>query len=747
MRLLTKKSAGSYLPLFLAFVLPALIVFAAYMAAQIEPGKILPVDATLRRKEADQDLISAVTEETGVIESYRSGDPDSITVLITEYLDPFTVPALLLEGRSLEILLMTAFFLRFGLAGFSMYLLLKRRFGAAPYFKVLFSVLYGVSSVCLGASGSVSGMDLMILLPFLAGALYDGTADLDTGNKLKIVLFSFLVSLSGLPGLLTGLIAILAFSIYSSCIWHGEIYDITVSSLKASLLGVSGILISGIVNVPRLHAMNISGFPEKLFENGKVNYKLFDLISNAASGMAVTSRESYVPAVYTGIITMALIIMLFLNRKVPLRIKATLGMIMIFIYASVSYSPIERILSLFVPSYVYISSRIGVLAVLVIISAVMSLDYMKGAQVSLIYGSGFIILAVLVIANSSENIYGFMNYQLFMTFLSAVAVTCFLIHERSKASRGGRICWAIVSILAVTANVSYVFMMSDVDPADYRICEYKTGKTDESVITDVDGVIPILGDEDSYVLLNRDQFSPVSGDSVASSVNRMASGLMIGEIFTPFFTEELVNNGFEYSEGYRYRISGEGSELVLGVDNYEGFRLFISSGFAGHTECAVLNYDLDDPGSEDAFEAPFIKEIRGREDSFEVSLYADEMDQVSEFGIYTVDEQILAEFTDRAGRISDGRFTITGPIYAESTVITGIPYDGGITVTVDGRRADTYSFLGRLSFDPSSIEEGSVVQLKRADNSLLYGTLSALAGAAVCAAFVFIKKDRRKDYA
>ena len=743
MRLLNKKKIRFDLHLILAFVLPVLIITLAFTAAQIKPGSVLPEEATLRYSEMDDDILCSVESQIDswlkIRESFASQDKldgmEGMQLLITEYLDPFFILSLGLPVSWLQVFYMICYFLRFGLAGITMFLLLDRCVKGERHFSLFMAVLYSASSAAMLSAGSVTLMNLVILFPLLLRHM----DVLITGNSFvsaRYILVSMLVYLSGVTGLIQGWIMTILFALFIAILRYGKFTAVFHSLSRIVINSFIGVVLTGIINIPRLLSIQYETITLEVFEEGEMRYTFFDLVSSVASGRSVDTSDVLVPAFYMGIFTVMLVILLFLNRYIPVRIKAIVTIITVVIYITCSYTAISDVLSFTGISPACQAARLAGLTVILFVSAGVSFKNISGLPKGSIYASILFIIAIVCIANSSENIYGYMNYQLFMTVISAIVTGVYLLSYQEGAKRSYMTAFFTAAFIGLLMNCGYVFMMSDISSEDYECVTYEAGSGDR---LSMPSKIPVLADKASYVIVPGDGFTPEEGDDPAQAVNKIAKSIEIDEVFSVFDTEEIINNGFEIKDG-KYSLTEEESELILGIDLDEGEDVYVGSGIDVPLTLAEMRFSLYDEPDDFSYSGPFLECVAYDGDTFEVQLLGGKSGGKSgHIGVYTLNSHELGKLKMVTKQLVSGRFTVSSDMAGDNkgskTLITGIPYNDNIKVKVNGRSVETADYLNRVIADIGDVGSEPVVEITAELPGILAGSVLSLAGLAV---FVWI---------
>lgn len=753
MRLLDKNRIGFDAARILSAVLPVIIVLCAFFIAQTEPGSILPVEATLRKLPMDQDLMiqveDAVEDASYIRDALSSEDPilnrTAMRMLFTEYLDPFFMLALVLKAGAAEILLYMAYFVRFGLAGLCAYSMLRRSAGCKSIHALMFSVFYSVSATAVIAAGTISGMNFFILLPVMFGLMDESSRKGGFIVRVKAALMCFAVFATGIPGMLQGTIVSIIFAVFISIARHKRPVRAVRSLIILLWTIATGLLLSGIIRLPSLPA-------EENLGEGSIKFKFFDMIASFGSGMAVNATGKNVPALYCGIVTILLVIIFMIDRRVPVRMKVTFAVITVLFYVSTAYSTARSLLAYICDTGVYDSYRLAGLIVLIIFVAALSIKDVERADKKVIYGAGFIMTSVVLIANHAKDFYGYYNYQLFMTVISAVAGTVFLISSRNGSSRKRDTAFMIIAGIAVLSNLSYVFMMSNVDRSDFVIMKYAAEDDGIAIDTSID--IPIFGDSSSYIVLPGEFSGYEEGKDIGSAVNDMAEAVSGNRVFLDADMSELLNAGFIDLGDHKYVIPEDDCEIVFGIDDFLSGPVFVSSGFNYPLRVAVLDfYDDDEMAQRVSYEGPFLWETSYPDVSFDVSFWGNTSNgYVGKLGVYSLDQDALDELNRHIGKLSYRGFTIPEEFLTGGTsvkvMVTGMPYEESTKIRIGGVKANTFDYYGRLAATFTANTGNSSVMIEQSNESQLWGAASFLCGTlSIAACFVvdyLYKKRKRK---
>ncbi len=748
MRILGKKKINLDVKAILAFAVPVFIMALAFLFARTEPGSILPVEATLRHNKTDEDIITTVNDgmrDHDIILDSLSSDSamlrnNGIKRIITEYCDPFFILSLGMEGELCLVFLFIVFFVKFGLAGLAMQRLLSSRIGFGAFFEVLLSVLYSLSSTALLSSSSVQLMDLMILFPLMLKGYDELIMPGGKAVNIKTITICVLVFVSGIHGMIQGLFASIIFALFISITRYGRFAGVMRSLARIAMNSLLAIVITAFINIPRFACIEYEKFPQELFEEGGMNYALFDLFSSNASGIAVDSSAYVVPAMYIGIITFMLIMILYLNGNIPIRIKMIIMTVTVMVYATCAYDPVVKILSFSYFSNAGSVARLISLIVILFTAAGISARNLSSAGRNTVYASAFIAIAVVVISNTSENVYGYMNYQLFVTPASAIGAAVFLLSYLRGHDRRKMTAFAVLALAVLFLNTSYSLMMSAVSPSDYVMSRYQDEQSGNEVESDVS--LSVLEDRYAFVVVSDDDLVKSAYPDPAGMLNDLAAGMMIDEVFAGVEYKEVSNEGFTRDEdGVFYIDAGDVCELIISADAEEN--IYISSGINGPVHISEMSSRIDRYPERMYYGGPFISRIPCGQGNVEVSLTIDDEGKYfGKAGVYYLRERELDKVMLMTGDIGNGRFTLQEENipYKEGSrsLITGMPYNVNIKVTVQGSECVTYNYQGLLAAHIGNAGTGAELEIIPELGGIITGVMLTVVGLIMMGCLILI---------
>ena len=264
----------------------------------------------------------------GLIAYYLASPLNLLGVLVPE--------SLLLEYFSLLVPI------KLGLAGLFFSVFLKNLFGKNDLSVSVFGGLYGLCAWALGFQWNVMWLDTFALLPLVAL----GTVKLLQEKKfiLYTVSLFFSVFANYYIGLFTCFFVFLLFFVYEFCRWGGW-KKFALDFVRIGFFSVLAIGMTCILELPALAALQSTQSSVNKFPTGfrlniakEHNLKgLLDAMRQVAGNMGGSLEPNFkegLPNVYCGIISVFLMMLYLLAKKIPLRDKICAVLLLTFFNVS-----------------------------------------------------------------------------------------------------------------------------------------------------------------------------------------------------------------------------------------------------------------------------------------------------------------------------------------------------------------------------------------------------------------------------
>ena len=729
---------------FLASVLIA--VLAYYASLKIEPGKILPAGLSMRSGPMSDSIVHGINIALGDINLIKAGNAGSglWRLLTFVHFDLFFYLALLLPGSAAKAVLMTGYFVRFGLCASAMYYFMSEHLKLSRMFSLLLAVMYAFSSQVIFTAQLAEIMNMSIMMPVLMSAI-DSYYKKRTWKSFSLVcIASFGLGATGGFGILTGIPAMILISLLMSFGLYKTFKMAFSSWLKALGSILTGLILTAAFSVPGLYAMAFDVNISESFSKAKVSYTVYDLIR----GMFLLRSGSIVmnsaPVFYVGILTITAVIAFALNEAVPVRLKVASGVLTAVFYITCCSSFVNETLSIFGASAILVSARLICLSVLIFFIAGIGLKNISTLTRGEFIATCLIPLAFLVVANNSTAGTTLAAPILVATFI-AVLLESGLVYALAKDKLTNRAKTVIVIAVYAFMGINTAFAMFNntiTKPTveQYFIPEYGDGAA-QSLIFDSDFDLPAINSADDYQIVNADLSIFEFEDSAIDGINFVSNNINSEELF-----EEIY-------------ITPEGDEdelLIKGPDRYgleEGISLFTFEPFdviAGEKlyiyctamEGATVKIQSSDGPSEKTFTGPFLTalDVESGETRLEFTI-SSEGEEVCYIALYKLNENALNGIKKLSGNAASSRFTAgTKELTGMNTLILPYSYDD-TRVKIGGKYRETFEFFGKIActFECNG-EDNMEVSVERKDSGIVPGVLIS-AVAALC--FIAIPLTQR----
>ena len=729
---------------FLASVLIAALAY--YAGLKIEPGKILPEGLSMRSGPMSDSIVYGINIALDDIDLIKSGNAGSglWRLLTFVHLDLFFYLALLLPQAAAKAVLMTGYFVRFGLCASAMYYFMSEHVKLSRMFSLLLAVMYAFSSQVIFTAQLAEIMNMAVMMPVLMSAV-DSYYKKRTWKSFSLVcIASFGLGATGGFGILTGIPAMILISLLMSFGLYKTFKMALSSWLKALGSILTGLILTAAFSVPGLYAMSFDVNISESFSKAKVSYTVYDLIRGMfalrSGGIVMNSA----PVFYVGILTITAVIAFALNEAIPVRLKVASGVITAVFYISCCSSFVNETLSIFGAAAILMSARLICLGVLVFFIAGIGLKNIKTLTRGGFIATCLIPLAFLVVANNSTAGTTLAAPILVATFI-AVILESGLVYALAKDKLTNKAKAVIVVAVYALVGINAAFIMFNntiTKPTveQYFIPEYGDG-TAQSLIFDSDFDLPAINGADSYQIVNADLSIFEFEDSAIDGINFISNNINDEELFEEIFITPEGDEDEMFIKGPdRY-----GLDVGTNIYNFEPFdviageRLFI---YCTAMEGAEVKIKSSDGLSEKTFTGPFLTALDVGEGEVKLDFtISSEGEEVCYIALYKLNENALNGIKKLSGNAASSGFTIgTRDITGTNTLILPYSYDD-TRVKIGGKYRDTFEFFGKIActFECNG-EDNMEVSVERKDSGIVLGVLIS-AVAALC--FIAIPLTQR----
>ena len=351
---LQQKIAGSpssYLAY--CFIVPVCLMFFVYLAMELHPfgdGCVLVLDLNGQYVYFFEGLRNAVYGEGSILYTFFRGLGGEFMGMYAYYLaSPLSyIVALFPQDRILEALL-TIILLKVGLCGWSFgYYLHKNTRHPNKIVTVAFSVMYALCAYAVVYQNNIMWIDALIWLPLLTY----GIEQMIKYRKYKLYVISLALTIMSnyYIGYMVCIYSVLYFFYYFLARSKEEInpngyrLHFLRSGLRFAFFSIVAAAISAFVILGAYYSLSFgkSDFSDPNW-SFRQKFDILDFFTKFLPGSYDTVRPEGLPFVYCGVLTLLLLPVYFMAKKIEIREKlASIGLITVFILSFIA-SPLDLI--------------------------------------------------------------------------------------------------------------------------------------------------------------------------------------------------------------------------------------------------------------------------------------------------------------------------------------------------------------------------------------------------------------------
>ena len=333
---------GVWIYLFLAFLIPFLLMFISFRIAGVSPfgkNQILVTDLWHQYYPFLVDYQDKLQHGGSLLWTWKSGGGTNYIALISYYLaSPLNFFSVLVPADKLREFLYVITCVKIGLAGFFYALFLKITFKRKDVSITAFGILYALCAFIMGYYWNIIWLDTIALLPLVIA----GTFALLRHGKFRLYIIA--LALSVLANYYIGLftcVFVLLVSIGYCIVEYKGLKDLLIQFLKAAGCSIVALMMSAMLTLPAYFALGYTHssdntFPAQFAINigskadlGGVLEGFGKTIANSVAFIQPTAKEG-LPNIYCGVITIFLAILFFFCSKIKKRERIFCGGLLLF---------------------------------------------------------------------------------------------------------------------------------------------------------------------------------------------------------------------------------------------------------------------------------------------------------------------------------------------------------------------------------------------------------------------------------
>ncbi len=450
-----KISSCQYSYLAYCFIVPAVIMYLVYVAMGIHPfgdGTVLILDLNGQYVYFFEALRNIVYGEDSLLYTFLRGLGGEFIGMYAYYLaSPLSYIVALFPQENILEALLTIILIKVGLCGttFGFYLH-KHTKNQNKVITVIFSVMYALCAYAVVYQNNIMWIDAIMWLPLIAY----GIEQLIKNRRYKLFVIALALSVMSnfYIGYMTCIFVMLYYFYY--CLAHGEKelnphgerLHMLRSFIRIAAFSLLAVAISAFIILGAYYSL---GFGKNEFSdptwNFSAKFNILDFLTKFLPGSYDTVRPEGLPYVYCGVLTLLMLPVYFLAKKIPAREKiASLVLIGIFILSFIA-NPLDLIWHGF-QSPNWLNYRYSfMLCFILLILAYKGFGNLRSASERFLLGiSAFIILFVTICDKLEFKSYVETGEKLqalqtvWLTILAVIAifaVLCLLLRQKNVFKR------------------------------------------------------------------------------------------------------------------------------------------------------------------------------------------------------------------------------------------------------------------------------------------------------------------------
>ena len=711
---------------FLASV--AIAFIALNIGLKTEPGQILPTGISMRSGEMSRNILRGIDLAVEDINLIRSGNSSSgIWSLLTfVHMDLFFYLALILPQAAAKTVLLTGYYIRFGLCCSAMYYFMSRHIKLSRFFSALLAVMYTFSSQIVFTAQFASVMNMAVMIPVVMSSFDSYLQKRTWKSYILVCISSASLAISGGFGVITGIPA-MVFTGLLMCISLYSTFKMAFTSWLKLIGGlIAGLLLSSVFVLPGMLSMKIDINVSESFKNAKVSYTVFELIRGTFLLRSGSIYKNAAPLFYVGILTFIAVIAFALNERIPVRLKVASAVTASVFHIMCCSSFVNETVSIFGTSSVLIASRLICLEIVLFFIAGIGLKNTGSLKRGEYIAMCLIPLFFLVMSGNSTSGTSFASSIVISTFLGIV-LEASLVYAVAGGKVPRKVKYVLLAAVFAFVGVNTAFIMFNNSIQKKAAEEYfkvdNGSQTAENLIYDSEFEIPVFGNSDKYLLVPADLNNAQPGDSLIDSLNYISVRSSGEKLFEEIYLRSSDKRTVMQEDPGIFLLNEGSNELSFSPFIMEpGERLFI---YCNAVNGADIAFDSPNGPSEKVFTAPFLTEIESGPGEISLKfMVGSDGEDACRIALYKINGTALEAMRALSGDIRGSGFEVdVRNVDGTCTLILPFAYDD-TKITVNGLSCDTFGFSGKLSVTFVRNNENSVaVTVGRSSPGLIPGVV------------------------
>lgn len=338
--------------LLLAFAVPALLFLIIYLLRDVYPlgeESVLVLDLNAQYVYFFEELRDILHGDGSLLYSWQRAMGGEFMGMFAYYVaSPFNLLIAFFPEKSITEALLTIFILKAGLSGFNFAVYLHYSGRAKNKFAtVIFSTIYALTAYAVVNGHNTMWIDALLFLPILILGLESLI------NKKKYILYTIILAITVMSNFYIGYMVCIFIVLYSFFYYFaygysdeynetGESYHFIKSFLRILLFSLIAIAMAAVIIFTVYYSLKFgkNDFSDPKYDlNTKFNF--FELFAKMLPNSYDTVRPSGLPFIYCGVLTLILLPIYFITKKISPREKIWSALILSALLFSFSGSTID----------------------------------------------------------------------------------------------------------------------------------------------------------------------------------------------------------------------------------------------------------------------------------------------------------------------------------------------------------------------------------------------------------------------
>lgn len=449
---------------FLAFFIPSVIVTIAYALFGLYPlddGTVLVLDLNAQYVYYYEYMRDAFWGDSSILYSWSRNLSGEYMGIVGYYLmSPFNLIMILLPRTMIQESILLMQLAKVGTCGITMMYYLQHSKKIKPINSLVFSTLFAASGYMVTQLMNPMWLDGVILLPLVI----IGTEKLiDEGKKLNFIIPLALVFITNYYiGYMIGIFTALYFLYYMFFATESNFKakQNFQSMLRFAISTIIAIICAAFILLPIYYSLKLGKFdfttPDFSY---KTNFTAQDFFTKLLPSSYDTIRTGGLPTIYCGAISMILVPLYFMSKKISITKRIGGGVLLILLFLSMYVKPVDMAWHGFqVPNWLPFRYSF-VFSFLLVVMAAEAFERLKEISITKIVVTSSVILGYIFLVSQMdyEKIDPIKTLLFSVGCIVALAIILILLKKIPKRTLSTTIVLLIILAVELTPNALKTF--------------------------------------------------------------------------------------------------------------------------------------------------------------------------------------------------------------------------------------------------------------------------------------------------